>query len=133
MRRFSAKMGILSLFLLLGVIYGLEMANEGMRQIHGPMTNGTESGDAATLTADGEWVHDHERELKAIVSMPQQPSEETEEKETEPLHATPQYVLNEEAQPPRIDRLADQAAGLLQLMAHQGIRLVVSVFDSLTR
>lgn len=61
-----------------------------------------------------------------------------EEKEPEQVEAkedgpqTPEQILSPETGKPTVDVLADKTAGLLQNLSQKGIRLVVSVFDSIT-
>lgn len=123
MRRFSTQLGVLSLLLLVAVLYGMELTSSGIERINGPALERTTGAAAKSVPAaeddravDSEWVHDHEVELKKIVSTPLE----------EP-------VIPNAAREPGVDRLADKTAGLLQIVAHHGIRMVVSLFDSITQ
>ena len=113
MSRFGKKMLTVIVFMLLGVLLGMQLAGSNLQV-------GNISEVPAVVKPEPE---------PAAESEPTVPvQQEEKEKPIVPVH-TPSQVLGAEQNKAPVDVLADKTAGLLQNLSHNGIKWVVSLFS----
>ncbi|XEC96789.1 hypothetical protein AB6A23_09770 [Paenibacillus tarimensis] len=134
MKRNSVKWAVIGGVIVFMLLYGIEIATTGIESVYGPV---------------GE-----RRAAPVTELLPQDRYTERNNSETEPLNAgreepvvartpaaeTDEYVYQTERLPgmygesrePAVNRVAESTAGLLQSLSSNGIRFVVSLFESVT-
>ncbi|MBW7473743.1 hypothetical protein K0T92_03165 [Paenibacillus oenotherae] len=157
MRRKSFKMALVGGAIAIVVLFGIDMATSGIERINGPingqgvlsvnpssledgrMAGSGEAGSLSSMQGNGsgsmltEGRDDNERER--LIREAQQVIDRLKAEEAsgkgqaanERLPGMPE--LGEQS---TVNKLADSTAGILQSLSSQGIRFVVSFFDSVT-
>lgn len=135
MRRQSVKMALAGGAIAVVVLFGIDMATNGVERINGPIdrqnmlplpVDGSGPDEkAAGLDPEREKLIREAQQLIDRLKAEQASAEGQDENER--LPGTPD--LREQS---TVNKLADGTAGLLQSLSSKGIRFVVSIFDSVT-
>lgn len=145
MKRNTLKWVLLGGVIAIIVMYGIDMSSAGIERIYGPMEGGNEytenvqpeeKADPAKelATVQQQKIAQLEKELEELKRLAAKGAENASEHdeglpvENERLPGVP--LENEQ---PAVNRIADSTSGLLQNMSSEGIRMVVSIFDGLTK
>ncbi len=145
MKRNTLKWTVLGGAIAIIVMYGIDMSTAGIERIYGPMEGGSEytevvqpveTTDPAKELANAQQqkIAQLEKELEELKRMAAKGAEYSNEydegklTENERLPGVP--LQNDQ---PAVNRIADSTSGLLQNMSSEGIRMVVSIFDGLTK
>ncbi|WP_424766727.1 hypothetical protein [Paenibacillus sp. sgz302251] len=149
MKRRALKWMVLGGALVIIIMYGIEMSSSGIERIYGPLDHEytyaeqeqpAPAEDKATDLAleQQRKIAQLEQELEELKLMASRSSNPDSFEPVLPIESLP--VQNErlpgipyEVEQPAVNRIADSASGLLQSMSSEGIRLVVSIFDGLTK
>ncbi|TYP78043.1 hypothetical protein [Paenibacillus methanolicus] len=152
MRKQPLKWGIVGGMIVLMVMFGIDVATSGVERIYGPV----EQQEASPVASQGAGISENaglqpepgyyprERAQEPVVPVyrptvgeaqryPERAAEadarayELQERENERLPGIPD--LRDDT---TVDKLADGTAGALQSLSSQGIRFVVSLFESVT-
>lgn len=127
------------------ILYGIEMSSSGIERIYGPI----EAEDGYTEIVQPEpsaqpvneidptrqKIEQLEKELAEIKRQAGLASDSdwSGEEEELPLENERLPGIPLENDQPAVNRLADSTSGLLENMSSEGIRIVVSIFDGLTK
>ncbi|WP_145409748.1 hypothetical protein [Paenibacillus xylanexedens] len=116
MSRFGKKLLSVAVLMLLGILFGMQLAGSNFQL-------GNDQQESPTLVKS-------EPASVAVESEPEQPVEQVGKKEPPvvPVQSPSQVLGAEQSQAP-VDVLADKTAGLLQNLSHNGIKWVVSLFS----
>ncbi|MEO2206783.1 hypothetical protein ABGV42_24010 [Paenibacillus pabuli] len=115
MSRFGKKMLTVIVFMLLGVLLGMQLAGSNLQV-----------GNISEVPAVVKPEPEPEPAAESEPTVPVQ--QEEKEKPIVPVQ-TPSQVLGAEQNKAPVDVLADKTAGLLQNLSHNGIKWVVSLFS----
>jgi hypothetical protein len=145
MKRITLKWILLGGAIAIIVMYGIDMSSAGIERIYGPMEGGNEYTENVQpvetadpvkelATVQQQKIAELERELEELKRLATKGTEYANE------YAEGQLIDNErlpgvplENDQPAVNRIADSTSGLLQNMSSEGIRMVVSIFDGLTK
>ncbi|MWV45316.1 hypothetical protein GRF59_16975 [Paenibacillus sp. HJL G12] len=128
MSKWSKRIWMVGIWAGIGVLIGMQLAGSGGTQ--------QDSGKNAVYT-DQQSVR---AAAAAQVPVPRKSSNQFKVEEQQPEQVevkdmgsqTPEEILSTNTNKPTVDVLADKTAGLLQDLSQKGIRMVVSLFDSIT-
>ncbi|MDR6551278.1 hypothetical protein [Paenibacillus qinlingensis] len=123
LRRFYIKVGLFGLLLLFCILFGVSLASSGMERIEGPQPSSKASSQAAPTKAPGKVV----TTVANATPTPTPPAQNTtvkgkqnDEPKTEPV------VIHDNS----LNRVGNKLGDLLQITAHHGIKLFISLFDA---
>ncbi|NIK77367.1 hypothetical protein FHS15_002503 [Paenibacillus castaneae] len=139
MRRNSLKWTVVGGALAIIIMYGIEMSSSGIERVYGPLDSEPYT-DTVTLEPSVK-VNEH---LLAQQKKIAQLERELAELKRQSILAASSYGnltdVNErlpgipvQAEQTTVNRIADSTSGLLQNMSSEGIKMVVSIFDGLTK
>ncbi|MDQ8736737.1 hypothetical protein [Paenibacillus sp. LHD-38] len=146
MKSNALKWTVLGGALAIIVMYGIDMSSHGIERIYGPIEGADEYTEnlqpEVTVTPVETFETEQQQkiaklekeleELKRIASgVDSEYPAETADKSPELNERLPGVPLQNDQ--PAVNRIADSTSGLLQNMSSEGIRMVVSIFDGLTR
>ncbi|OMF34157.1 hypothetical protein BK133_12575 [Paenibacillus sp. FSL H8-0548] len=145
MKRNALKWTVIGGAMAIIVMYGIEMSSSGIERIYGPMEGGSEYTEYATplettspaeelMNIQQQKIAQLEKDLAELKRLSaaggSYASKATEEL---PLMNDRLPGVPLETSQPAVNRIADSTSGLLQNMSSNGIRMVVSIFDGLTK
>ncbi|MEC0369862.1 hypothetical protein [Paenibacillus chibensis] len=126
MSRWGKRIWMVGIWAGIGVLIGMQLAGSG----GSPDTGKTPAyADLSTVQTVGTKQTPAPRQSSNHFKVEEQP-EQVEAQDLSPK--TPEQILSTNANKPTVDVLADKTAGLLQDLSQKGIRMVVSLFDSIT-
>ncbi|GIO65623.1 MAG TPA: hypothetical protein VNM49_09710 [Paenibacillus cookii] len=126
MSKWAKRIWMVGVWAGIGVLVGMQLASSG-----GPAPDsGKNPAYASTQAAAAGNGQAPAPKSSNRFKVEEKEPEQVEAKEDGPQ--TPEQILSPETGKPTVDVLADKTAGLLQNLSQKGIRLVVSVFDSIT-
>ncbi|UPK42356.1 DUF3679 domain-containing protein [Paenibacillus pabuli] len=115
MSRFGKRLFSICILMLLGVLFGMQLAgssfNRGDNSAGNPAVVKTEPVSPATESVPAPVVQQEDKEPPVVPVM------------------SPSQVLGAEQSKAPVDVLADKTAGLLQNLSHKGMKWVVSLFS----
>ncbi|KRE74998.1 DUF3679 domain-containing protein [Paenibacillus sp. Soil750] len=123
LRHFYIKVGLFGLLLLFCILFGVSLASSGMERIEGPQPSSKAAQQVAPTKAPGKVV----TTVAQASSTPTQASKDTVVKgkqATEP-QAEPVAIHDNS-----LNRVGNKLGELLQITAHHGIKLFISLFDA---
>ncbi|WP_217594882.1 hypothetical protein [Cohnella sp. GbtcB17] len=149
MGRSMGRLALLAALIALAVLFGMEMADDGIRTVYGPV-----SGDGATIASDGNAAGSRaEQRSRYYAEEPQgiaydsgadaadaSASDSGRGRKTPDASRVGQtgdktqdpYAIPRPDGEPLVDSLADKTASTLQKLSQSGVRAVVSLFDKLS-
>jgi len=146
MGRSIGKFAILSALVGLAVLFGMELADDGIRSVYGPV-----GGDGASAVSDGSRTNDssasgqrsryYAEEPQGIAYDDGAAAPRTDRRnaatgrataQEQPLATQDPYEIPRPGGEPLVDSLADKTASTLQRLSQGGVRAVVSLFDKLS-
>lgn len=127
MSKWSKRIWMVGIWAGIGILIGMQLAGSGGSPDPGKTAAYANQQIAQTASADQ-------------IPAPRQSSNrfKVEDKQPEQIEVqdvstqTPEQILQASENKPTVDVLADKTAGLLQDLSQKGIRMVVSLFDSIT-
>ncbi|MEV5028658.1 hypothetical protein [Paenibacillus sp. LPE1-1-1.1] len=148
MKRNALKWTVLGGALAIIVMYGIDMSSHGIERIYGPVEDADEyteniqpevtvnpNPEESFETEQQKKIAELEKELEELKKMASrgdsENSSETAENTSDVNERLPGVPLQDDQ--PAVNRIADSTSGLLQNMSSEGIRMVVSIFDGLTK
>ncbi|GIO34135.1 MULTISPECIES: hypothetical protein [Paenibacillus] len=126
MSKWTKRIWMVGVWAGIGVLIGMQLASSGGSQ---PDTGTSPAYASSQAAAAGKGQAPAPKSSNRFKVEEKEP-EQVEVKGTRNL--TPEQILSPETGKPTVDVLADKTAGLLQNLSQKGIRLVVSMFDSIT-
>lgn len=149
MGRSMGRLALLAALIALAVLFGMEMADDGIRTVYGPV-----SGDGATIASDGNAAGSRaEQRSRYYAEEPQGIAYEGKSDVADAPAADSgrgrkatdasrggqaggetqdPYAIPRPDGEPLVDSLADKTASTLQKLSQSGVRAVVSLFDKLS-
>lgn len=115
MSRFGKRLLSIGVLMLLGVLFGMQLAGSNVH-------TGNQSGGTPTVVT----TEPASTATESVQAVPVQ--KEIEKPPVVPVQS-PSQVLGAEQSKAPVDVLADKTAGLLQNLSHSGIKWVVSLFS----
>ncbi|PQP85265.1 hypothetical protein C0Q44_12490 [Paenibacillus sp. PCH8] len=115
MSRFGKRLLSISVFMLLGVLFGMQLAGSNFHM-------GNPSGGTTTVVIT-------DPTSSATDSVPDPPAQQEVKKTPVVPVQSPSQVLGADQTKAPVDVLADKTAGLLQNLSHSGMKWVVSLFS----
>jgi len=125
MSKWAKRIWMVGIWAGIGVLVGMQLASSGGSQ----PDPGKNPAYASSQNADAGKGQAPAPKSSNRFKVEEKEPEQVEAKENDPQ--TPEQILSPETGKPTVDVLADKTAGLLQNLSQKGIRLVVSVFDSI--
>ncbi|MGO4696280.1 hypothetical protein AB4Z50_18565 [Paenibacillus sp. 2TAB26] len=145
MKRNALKWTVLGGALAIIIMYGIDMSSSGIERIYGPIEGSSGYTEILQTEQNVQPVNDFqkeqqqkiaqlEQELKELKRLAAYDDETTgETAETFPAENERMPGLPLKSDQPAVNKIADSTSGLLQNMSSEGIRMVVSIFDGLTK
>lgn len=147
MRRNGMKWTLLGGALAIIILYGIDVSSRGIERIYGPIEGAgeyterqepqqAETPDDGFETEQQRKIAKLEKELEELKKMAEGGSaDDASAYEDEGMLDVNERLpgLPAENDQPAVNRIADSTSGLLQNMSSEGIRMVVSIFDGLTK
>lgn len=146
MKRNALKWTVLGGALAVIILYGIDMSSAGIERIYGPMEGSDEYAGTVQPEAAVSPVQEFSSEQQKKIALLEQELAELKrlaslaEDDYAPAPAASVSAQNErlpgvptQNDQPAVNRIADSTSGLLQNMSSEGIRMVVSIFDGLTK
>ncbi|MGO4544418.1 hypothetical protein AB4Z29_06445 [Paenibacillus sp. 2TAB23] len=147
MKRNAMKWTVLGGALAVIILYGIDVSSRGIERIYGPIEGAgeytelqgpqqTEKPDDGFETEQQRKIAKLEKELEQLKKMAEgEIADDASSYEDEGIYDQSERLpgLPTENDQPAVNRIADSTSGLLQNMSSEGIRMVVSIFDGLTK
>ncbi|CAH1219404.1 hypothetical protein PAECIP111891_04868 [Paenibacillus allorhizoplanae] len=123
LRHFYIKVGLFGLLLLFCILFGVSLASNGMERIEGPQPSSKAAQQVAPTKAPGKVV----TTVAQVSPTPTPPSKDTvvKGKQTTETQAEPVAIHDNS-----LNRVGNKLGELLQITAHHGIKLFISLFDA---
>jgi len=119
MRRDTFKLLIFAAVVGFAVLYGMELSSKGIENVNGPWDNRTLSTIGQASADEGDWTLPAQTKNPTASKLPV-------------LDRGEEIIIPRPNREPIVDRVSDKTANVLHDLSRHGIRLVVSIFDSLT-
>jgi len=145
-KRTALKWTVLGGAMAVIIMYGIEMSSSGIERIYGPIEGGNGYSDIEQAEQYVQPANDFQKEQQQKIAQLEQELKElkrlatngenggsTETAETSPIEKERMPGLPLKNDQPAVNKIADSTSGLLQNMSSEGIRMVVSIFDGLTK
>jgi len=146
MKRNALKWTVLGGALAIIIMYGIDMSSSGIERIYGPIEGSSGYTENPQTEQDVQPVNDFQKEQQQKIAQLEQELKELkrlaeydgenisgETAETFPAENERMPGLPLKSDQPAVNKIADSTSGLLQNMSSEGIRMVVSIFDGLTK
>ncbi|OME86777.1 hypothetical protein BK120_07550 [Paenibacillus sp. FSL A5-0031] len=145
MKRNALKWTVLGGALAIIIMYGIDMSSSGIERIYGPIEGSSGYTEIPQTEQNVQPVNDFQKEQQQKIAQLEQELKELkrlaaydgdttgETAETFPAENERMPGLPLKSDQPAVNKIADSTSGLLQNMSSEGIRMVVSIFDGLTK
>ncbi|WP_141506096.1 hypothetical protein [Paenibacillus luteus] len=146
MKRNALKWTVLGGAMAVIIMYGIDMSTSGIERIYGPMDGSSEYTENILPEETTDPVDERMSEQQQKIAKLEQELAELKRltlagEEAYPLETDNELPLVNDRLPgvpienkqPAVNKIADSTSGLLQNMSSEGIRMVVSIFDGLTK
>jgi uncharacterized iron-regulated membrane protein len=121
LRHFYIKVGLFGLLLLFCILFGVSLASSGMDRIEGPQPSSKAAQQVAPTKAPGKVV------TTVAQASPTPAVKNTAVKDKQPDVAKTEPVAIHDNS---LNRVGNKLGELLQITAHHGIKLFISLFDA---
>ncbi|MGO4498468.1 DUF3679 domain-containing protein [Paenibacillus sp. 2RAB27] len=123
LRHFYIKVGLFGLLLLFCILFGVSLASSGMERIEGPQPSSKAAQQVAPTKAPGKVVTTVAQAAPTPTPVGKDTvvkGEQTTEPQAEPV------AIHDNS----LNRVGNKLGELLQITAHHGIKLFISLFDA---
>jgi hypothetical protein len=114
MARFYIKVGLFGLAVMFCIFFGVSLANRGMERIQGPLPI-----EPAKAVAP-------RTKIQAVATPAAKPPVQQKQQQIAAAAVVPLPIENDTS----MNRVGNKVGDLLQIVAHHGIKMFVSLFDS---
>ncbi|KRE90343.1 hypothetical protein ASG89_08560 [Paenibacillus sp. Soil766] len=123
LRHFYIKVGLFGLLLLFCILFGVSLASSGMERIEGPQPSSKAAQQVAPTKVPGKVV----TTVAQATPTPTPPVKNTAVKDKQPVEPKAEPVAIHDNS---LNRVGNKLGELLQITAHHGIKLFISLFDA---
>ncbi|NQX57751.1 DUF3679 domain-containing protein [Paenibacillus qinlingensis] len=123
LRHFYIKVGLFGLLLLFCILFGVSLASSGMERIEGPQPSSKAAQQVAPTKAPGKVVTTVAKTTPTPTPLGKDTvikGKQTTEPQAEPV------AIHDNS----LNRVGNKLGDLLQITAHHGIKLFISLFDA---
>ncbi|OAS13725.1 DUF3679 domain-containing protein [Paenibacillus oryzisoli] len=129
LRHFYIKVGLFGLLLLFCILFGVSLASSGMERIEGPQPSSKATVQAAPTKAPGKVTSTTTTgtasNLAKATPTPSVKDTAAKAKQPPEQHTDPVAIQDHS-----LNRVGNKLGDLLQITAHHGIKLFISLFDA---
>lgn len=129
LRHFYIKVGLFGLLLLFCILFGVSLASSGMERIEGPQPSSIASAQAAPTKVPGKVTATTSTATTSNVAKAT-PTPAVKDTTTKAKQPTEQHADPIAIQDHSLNRVGNKLGDLLQITAHHGIKLFISLFDA---